>query len=105
MYWPIRCLACHPVFVVQVDVGQTMNHGAWKGAATRICPHQIRLRAHQVETKVPGPPGECAEAGHPADPLRRLGTPSAIADVVAPLASLDARWLTEQITTAAGSLT
>jgi len=25
--------------------------------------------------------------------------------VVAPLASLDARWLTEQITTAAGSLT
>jgi NAD(P)-dependent dehydrogenase (short-subunit alcohol dehydrogenase family) len=37
--------------------------------------------------------------------MRRLGTPSAIADVVAPLASLDARWLTEQITKATGSLT
>jgi NAD(P)-dependent dehydrogenase (short-subunit alcohol dehydrogenase family) len=85
--------------------GRPKNHGALKGATTRICPYQIRLRAHQVEAKVPGPPGQCAEAGHLADPLRRLGTPSAIADVVTPLASLDARWLTEQITKAAGSLT
>ena len=37
-------------------LGRSMYHRALKGAATRICPHQIRLWAHQVEAKVPGPP-------------------------------------------------
>ena len=37
-------------------LGRSMYHRVLKGAVTRICPHQIRLWAHQVETKVPGPP-------------------------------------------------
>jgi 3-oxoacyl-[acyl-carrier protein] reductase len=79
-----------------------MNHGALKGAATRICPHQIRLWPRQIEAKVPGPPGRWAGAGHPADPLGRLGTPGNTAGVAALLASLDARWLTGQIIKATG---
>jgi NAD(P)-dependent dehydrogenase (short-subunit alcohol dehydrogenase family) len=85
-------------------LGRSMNHGALKGAATRICPHQTRQWAHQIEAKVPGPPGRWAGAGHPADPLGRLGTPSDIAGVAAPLASLDARWLTRQINKATRGL-
>ena len=38
-----------------------MNRGALRGAATRICPHQTRQWAHQIEAKVPGPPGRWAE--------------------------------------------
>lgn len=44
-----------------------MYHGAWKGAATRIWPHQIRLRAQQVEAKVPGPPAGRDRASRPRD--------------------------------------
>jgi 3-oxoacyl-[acyl-carrier protein] reductase len=38
-------------------------------------------------------------------PLRRIGTPSDIADVVAFLASPDARWITGQVLLASGGFT
>jgi len=82
-----------------------MYHRVLKGAVTRICPHQIRLWAHQVEAKVPGPPRP-PRRSRPSRPARwaAWGTPSDIADVVPRLASLDARWLTGQIIVATGGL-
>jgi NAD(P)-dependent dehydrogenase (short-subunit alcohol dehydrogenase family) len=100
---PLRRL--HPVFVVQVDVGQIDVPRRLEGAATRTCAHQIGCGHTKVEAKVPR---------HPANALKQVirlircaapGTPRDIAEVVAPLASLDARWLTGQITKPAGSLT
>ena len=60
--------------LLRLMLGRSMYHRALKGAATRICPHQIRLWAHQVETKVPGPPRppRRRRPSRPA-PLGRLG--------------------------------
>jgi hypothetical protein len=81
-----------------------MCHGALEGAATRTCTHQIRLRAHQLEAKVPGPPRRCAGAGHPADPAGPPGHAERHHRSVVPLASPSARWLTRQINKATRGL-
>jgi hypothetical protein len=36
MYWPIRCLARTRPLLPELMLGRSMNHGALKGAATRI---------------------------------------------------------------------
>ena len=41
---------------LRLRLGRSMNHSARQERPSRICPHHIRLRAHQVEAKVPSPP-------------------------------------------------
>lgn len=53
MYLPIRA-SPHLVFVVEVHAGQIDVPRRLKGAVPDLS-HQIRLWAHQVEAKVPGP--------------------------------------------------
>jgi hypothetical protein len=52
---PSAASPASPSLPGRLMLGRWLYHRAWKVAATRICPHQIRLRAHQVEAKVPTP--------------------------------------------------
>jgi 3-oxoacyl-[acyl-carrier protein] reductase len=89
-------------------------YGASKAAVdhlTQVAARELGRRGITVNSVLPGPtvPGMFARAPEPVQkaaaarsPMGRLGTPRDIADVVAFLASADARWVTGQIILATG---
>jgi 3-oxoacyl-[acyl-carrier protein] reductase len=89
-------------------------YGASKAAVdhlTRVASQELGRRGITVNSVLPGPtvPGMFALAPEPVrrsaalrSPFGRLGTPRDIADVVAFLASDDARWVTGQVLLATG---
>ncbi len=100
-------LSVHP------DVERAV-YGASKAAVdhlTQVAAKELGRRGITVNSVLPGPtvPGMFALAPEPIQkaaaarsPMGRLGTPGDIADVVAFLASEDARWVTGQVILATG---
>jgi len=98
---------------VQPDIERAV-YGASKAAVdhlTRVAAKELGRRGITVNSVLPGPtvPGMFALAPEPIQkaaaarsPMGRLGTPRDIADVVAFLASEEARWVTGQVILATG---
>jgi 3-oxoacyl-[acyl-carrier protein] reductase len=98
---------------VQPDIERAV-YGASKAAVdhlTRVAAKELGRRGITVNSVLPGPtvPGMFALAPEPIQkaaaarsPMGRLGTPRDIADVVAFLASDEARWVTGQVILATG---
>ncbi len=98
---------------VQPDIERAV-YGASKAAVdhlTKVAAKELGRRGITVNSVLPGPtvPGMFALAPEPIQkaaaarsPMGRLGTPRDIADVVAFLASEEARWVTGQVILATG---